>query len=92
MMVAIMIMTPVHMQCHGHSLGDVGIVIGFHIGSMYLPSLVTGVLVDKIGRTAMSIASGVTLLLAGAVVALDPSDSLVLLIVAFYTCERARNA
>ncbi|GIN54717.1 hypothetical protein J36TS2_36110 [Bacillus paralicheniformis] len=39
---------------------------------MYLPSLVTGVLVDKIGRTAMSIASGVTLLLAGAVVALDP--------------------
>ncbi len=92
MMVAIMIMTPVHMQCHGHSLGDVEIVIGFHIGSMYLPSLVTGVLVDKIGRTAMSIASEVTLLLAGAVVALDPSDSLVLLIVAFYTCERARNA
>ena len=92
MMVAIMIMTPVHMQCHGHSLGDVGIVIGFHIGSMYLPSLVTGVLVDKIGRTAMSIASEVTLLLAGAVVALDPSDSPVLLIVAFYTCERARNA
>lgn len=71
-MVAMMTMTPVHMQCHGHSLGDVGIVIGFHIGSMYLPSLVTGVLVDKIGRTAMSIASGVTLLLAGAVVALDP--------------------
>ena len=81
-MVAIMTMTPVHMQHHGHSLGDVGIVIGFHIGSMYLPSLVTGVLVDKIGRTAMSIASGVTLLLAGAVAALAPSDSLVLLIVA----------
>lgn len=81
-MVAIMTMTPVHMQHHGHSLGDVGIVIGFHIGSMYLPSLVTGVLVDKIGRTAMSITSGVTLLLAGAVAALAPSDSLVLLIVA----------
>ncbi|XBM34082.1 MFS transporter [Bacillus licheniformis] len=81
-MVAIMTMTPVHMQHHGHSLGDVGIVIGFHIGSMYLPSLVTGILVDKIGRTAISIASGVTLLLAGAVAALTPSDSLVLLIVA----------
>ncbi|MCY7912581.1 MFS transporter [Bacillus haynesii] len=81
-MVAIMTMTPVHMQHQGHSLGDVGIVIGFHIGSMYLPSLVTGILVDKIGRTAMSIASGVTLLLAGAVAALAPSDSLVLLIVA----------
>lgn len=81
-MVAIMTMTPVHMQHHEHSLGDVGIVIGFHIGSMYLPSLVTGILVDKIGRTAISIASGVTLLLAGAVAALAPSDSLVLLIVA----------
>ncbi|MFT0802757.1 MFS transporter [Bacillus swezeyi] len=81
-MVAIMTMTPVHMQHHGHSLGEVGIVIGFHIGAMYLPSLVTGVLVDKIGRTAMSIASGITLLLAGVVAALAPSDSMVLLIVA----------
>ncbi|MED1738564.1 MFS transporter [Bacillus swezeyi] len=81
-MVAIMTMTPVHMQNHGHSLGEVGVVIGFHIGAMYLPSLVTGVLVDKIGRTAMSIASGITLLLAGVVAALAPSDSMVLLIVA----------
>ncbi|MED2976514.1 MFS transporter [Bacillus swezeyi] len=81
-MVAIMTMTPVHMQHHGHSLGEVGVVIGFHIGAMYLPSLVTGVLVDKIGRTAMSIASGITLLLAGVVAALAPSDSMVLLIVA----------
>ncbi|MEC1260307.1 MFS transporter [Bacillus swezeyi] len=81
-MVAIMTMTPVHMQNHGHSLGEVGVVIGFHIGAMYLPSLVTGVLVDKIGRTAMSIASGITLLLAGVVAALAASDSMVLLIVA----------
>lgn len=81
-MVAIMTMTPVHMKHHGHGLSEVGIVIGFHVGSMYLPSLVTGVLVDKIGRTAMSIASGVTLLLAGLLAAFAPSDSMVLLIVA----------
>ncbi|KMY50156.1 MFS transporter [Peribacillus loiseleuriae] len=81
-MVAIMTMTPVHMAHHGHSLREVGLVIGFHIGSMYLPSLVTGILVDKIGRTAMSIASGVTLLLAGLVAAIAPSDSMVLLIIA----------
>ncbi|MBT2627430.1 MFS transporter [Bacillus sp. HU-1818] len=81
-MVAIMTMTPVHMKHHGHGLGEVGIVIGFHIGSMYLPSLVTGVLVDKIGRTAMSIASGFTLLLAGLVAALAPSDSMILLVIA----------
>ncbi|PRS01505.1 MFS transporter [Bacillus atrophaeus] len=81
-MVAIMTMTPVHMKHHGHGLGEVGIVIGFHIGSMYLPSLVTGVLVDKVGRTAMSIASGFTLLSAGLVAALAPSDSMILLVIA----------
>ncbi|MFJ7185075.1 MFS transporter [Lysinibacillus xylanilyticus] len=81
-MVAIMTMTPVHMKHHGHGLSEVGIVIGFHVGSMYLPSLVTGVLVDKIGRTSMSIASGVTLLCAGLLAAFAPSDSMVLLIVA----------
>ncbi|MBG9455434.1 MFS transporter, partial [Lysinibacillus sphaericus] len=78
-MVAIMTMTPVHMKHHGHGLSEVGLVIGFHVGSMYLPSLVTGILVDKIGRTAMSIAAGVTLLFAGLLAAFAPSDSMVLL-------------
>ncbi len=81
-MVAIMTMTPIHMQHHGHSLGAVGIVIGFHVGAMYLPSLVTGILVDKIGRTAMSIAAGVILLFAGLIAAYAPSDSMFMLIVA----------
>lgn len=81
-MVAIMTMTPVHMKHHGHNLSDVGVVIGFHIGSMYLPSLVTGILVDKIGRIAMSIAAGITLLFAGLLAALAPSDSMIFLIVA----------
>lgn len=81
-MVAIMTMTPVHMKHHGYGLGDVGLVIGIHIGSMYLPSLITGILVDKIGRTAMAMASGVTLLLAGIVAAIAPVDSMPLLILA----------
>jgi MFS family permease len=81
-MIAIMTMTPVHMEYHGHKLGAIGLVIGIHIGSMYLPSLVTGILVDKIGRTAMAIASGVTLLLAGLLAATAPTDSLILLIAA----------
>ncbi|PJH93042.1 MFS transporter [Bacillus sp. SN1] len=81
-MVAIMTMTPVHMSHHGHGLGAVGLVIGFHIGAMYLPSLVTGVLVDKLGRTAMAIASGMTLLLAGLMAAFAPGDSMVLLVIA----------
>ncbi|MNI22935.1 Major Facilitator Superfamily protein [compost metagenome] len=81
-MVAIMTMTPIHMKHHGFSLGDVGVVIGIHVGLMYLPSLFTGILVDKIGRTAMSIASGFVLLLAGLIAALAPANSQLLLILA----------
>ncbi|MFE4705697.1 MFS transporter [Peribacillus simplex] len=81
-MVAIMTMTPVHMGHHGHNLGDIGLVIGFHVCAMYLPSLVTGFLVDKFGRTAMAIASGATLLLAGLISAIAPGDSMILLVIA----------
>ncbi|MDH6281678.1 MFS family permease [Rhodococcus sp. LBL1] len=81
-MVAIMTMTPVHMRAHHHGLGEVGLVIGIHVGSMYLPSLVTGVLVDRVGRLPMAAAAGVTLLLAGVTAAFAPGDSLALLIVA----------
>ncbi|AJY75482.1 MFS transporter [Paenibacillus beijingensis] len=81
-MVAIMTMTPIHMRHHGHGLGEVGLVIGIHIGSMYFPSLVTGMLVDKVGRTAMSFTAGVVLLAAGIVAAVAPADSMLVLIVA----------
>ncbi len=81
-MVAIMTMTPVHMRQHDHSLGDVGFVIGMHIGAMFLPSLITGRLVDLVGRLPMAVAAGVTLLLAGVVSALSPGDSLPLLTLA----------
>ena len=75
-MVAIMTMTPVHMGSHGHGLSAVGMVIGFHIGAMYLPSLLTGVLVDKIGRATMAVASGVTLLISGVMAAVAPGESM----------------
>ncbi|MDR6884061.1 MFS transporter [Bacillus sp. 3255] len=81
-MVGIMTMTPVHMKHHGHGLGEVGVVIGIHVAAMYLPSLLTGVLVDKYGRLPMSYASGITLLLAGLLAAYAPGDSTVLLVLA----------
>ncbi|AXI00575.1 MFS transporter [Sporosarcina sp. PTS2304] len=64
-MIAIMTMTPVHMQHHGAAISGIGLVIGLHIAGMYVPSIFTGVLVDRIGRPAMVIASGITLALAG---------------------------
>jgi len=78
-MVAIMTMTPVQMRHHHRSLGEVGFVIGMHIGAMYLPSLVTGRLVDTVGRLQMAVASAVTLLAAGLVAGLSPGDSMPLL-------------
>ncbi|GAA0316917.1 MFS transporter [Bacillus carboniphilus] len=81
-MVAVMTMTPVHMGHHGHGLREVGLIIGIHIAAMYLPSLITGVLVDKVGRTIMASASGVTLLAAGVVAAIAPGESMVALAIA----------
>ncbi|WP_308124124.1 MFS transporter [Mycolicibacterium xanthum] len=75
-MIAIMTMTPVHMRAHHHDLAAVGFVIGAHVAAMYLPSPITGILVDRIGRAAMTVASGVTLLAAGLVAALSPGSSL----------------
>lgn len=81
-MIAIMTMTPVHMAHHGHGLGDIGLVIGVHIGAMYLPSLFTGILVDRYGATSMSIVSGMTLVVASGLAAFAPGDSLISLILA----------
>ncbi|MEH7439265.1 MFS transporter [Neobacillus drentensis] len=81
-MVAIMTMTPVHMRHHGHGLSQVGMVIGFHVAAMYLPSLLTGILVDKIGPTMMAIASGATLLAAGITGAVVQADSMIGLVIA----------
>ena len=81
-MVAIMTMTPVHMQHHGNHLSAIGLVIGFHVAAMYLPSLITGALVDKVGRNKMVITSAVTLVLAGLLAAFAPGESTILLAIA----------
>ncbi|GAC56163.1 hypothetical protein GOHSU_04_00320 [Gordonia hirsuta DSM 44140 = NBRC 16056] len=81
-MVAVMTMTPVHMVDNGHGLGAVGVVIGLHIGAMYLPSLVTGPLVDRVGRLPMAVAASATLVLAAILAALSPAESTGLLITA----------
>lgn len=79
-MVAIMTMTPLHMQHHNHSVNAIGVVIGFHIASMYLPSLVTGKLVTKIGTHNMALIAGFVLVLAAVTTMFAPTDSVPLLI------------
>ncbi|MFD5296768.1 MFS transporter [Streptomyces mutabilis] len=81
-MVAIMTMTPVHMHDHGHGTAASGLVIAIHIGAMYLPSPLTGWLVDRYGRMTTAAASGITLLAAGTLAAAAPGDSVALLALA----------
>ncbi len=78
-MVALMTMTPVHMGAHGHGLGAIGIVIGIHVGAMYLPSPVSGWLVDRYGARTVAALSGVVFLASAVVGAASPPASVPLL-------------
>ncbi|WP_280422778.1 MFS transporter [Nocardia carnea] len=81
-MVAIMTITPVHMLDHGHGTAAAGLVIAVHVAGMYLPSPLTGWLVDRYGRLPVAAASGITLLAAGILAATAPGDSVIVLAVA----------
>ncbi|MEV8098054.1 MFS transporter [Kitasatospora sp. NPDC085879] len=81
-MVAVMTMTPVHLHDMGHGTSAAGLVIAIHVGAMYLPSPLTGRLVDRYGRAAVAAASGATLLTAGVLAAFAPGGSVPLLALA----------
>lgn len=49
LMTFIMTATPLHMHGHGFSLDDTAFVIQSHIIAMYLPSLFSGLLIEKFG-------------------------------------------
>ncbi|MEU2063002.1 MFS transporter [Streptomyces sp. NPDC013455] len=74
-MIAVMTMTPVHMTGHGHATQAVGLVIALHVGAMFLPSPVSGLLVDRIGPRRVAAAAGAVLLGAGLSAGLAPPDS-----------------
>ena len=82
-MVAVMTMTPVHMRDHGHGLGATGLVIGLHVGAMFLPSPVTGRLADRYGPRPVAVGGGaVACVAAGLLAAAAPDDSVALLALA----------
>jgi MFS family permease len=74
-MVAVMTMTPIHMEAAGQSLSAVGLVISLHVAGMYLPSPISGSLADRYGRRAVIAGGGGALLAAGALAAVAPGDS-----------------
>ena len=78
-MVSVMTMTPVHLEHHGHGLSVVGVVISVHIAGMYLPSPVTGLFCDRVGRVPTIGVGGGLLVAAGALAAVAPPGSTFLL-------------
>ncbi|MEU6731682.1 MFS transporter [Streptomyces physcomitrii] len=72
-MIAVMTMTPVHMSHHGHGGGATGLVIALHVGAMYLPSPLTGRLVDRLGPARVAAACGPVFLAAGSLAAFAPA-------------------
>ncbi|MFE5831794.1 MFS transporter [Streptomyces sp. NPDC056488] len=78
-MIAVMTMTPVHMADHGHTAQAVGLVIALHVGAMFLPSPLSGLLADRIGGRQVATAAGAVLLGAGLLAGLSPPTSAPLL-------------
>jgi MFS family permease len=81
-MVAIMTITPIHIEHHGHGLGITGVVIAAHVAGMFLPSPFSGWLVDRFGYLPIAAAAGVILLLAGLLAAWAPVDTVATLVLA----------
>lgn len=73
-MVLIMVMTPIHVRHHGHSLGTVGVIIAAHTLGMFAMSPVTGMVADRVGRLPVILA-GQAVLAGSAVLAAVADDS-----------------
>jgi len=71
-MVAIMVITSLHMEDHQHNRGDIYTVISGHTFGMFAPSIISGWLLDKWGRGKMILFGASTLLLACITAPLSP--------------------
>jgi len=71
-MVAIMVITSLHMEENHHQLGDISAVISAHTFGMYAFSVISGRLADKWGRGPVILTGAATLLLACITAPLSP--------------------
>lgn len=71
-MVAIMVITSLHMEDHHHARSDIISVISAHTFGMFAPSIISGWLLDKIGRGRMILSGAFILLLACIAAPLSP--------------------
>jgi len=65
-MVAVMAVVPAHLVAGHTTVGGVGVIVSAHIAAMFLPSPLTGRLVDRIGAPAVAgLGAGLSLAAAG---------------------------
>jgi MFS family permease len=83
-MVLIMTMTPLHMTDHGHSLGDVGLVISAHTFGMFALSPISGRLTDRFGSPPIVVLGLAVLCFAALLSAIAPADGGPSLLVALF--------
>lgn len=72
-MVAVMVITSLHMREHQHNLRDISAVISSHTFGMYAFSVLSGRLADKWGRGPVILTGASTLLLACIAAPLSPN-------------------
>jgi MFS family permease len=71
-MVAIMVITSLHMEDHHHVRSDIYSVISAHTFGMFAPSIISGWLLDRWGRGRMIVIGAATLLAACLTAPLSP--------------------
>ena len=74
-MVAVMVMTPLHMEHGGSELRVIGIVISVHVLGMFAFSPLVGMLADLVGRPPVLALGGVVLLVSLVLCGLAPEGS-----------------
>jgi predicted MFS family arabinose efflux permease len=83
-MVLIMTMTPLHMDDHGHSLGEVGLVISAHTFGMFALAPISGRLTDRFGCNRVIYAGTVVLAASALLSAVAPPQSELILATALF--------
>ena len=71
-MIMVMVITSLHMRALGHPLSNIAIVISAHTFGMYAFSIITGRLVDHMGREPVIMLGAFILFLAGMSAGLTP--------------------
>jgi MFS family permease len=74
-MIAVMVMTPLHMEHGGAELRIIGVVISVHVLGMFAFAPLVGTLADRVGRPPVAMTGAILLLMALTLTASSPEGS-----------------